>query len=33
MYGDQIDTHATGEGIGQGGWMNPDMGTFDQTSS
>lgn len=28
-YGDQVDTHATGEGIGQGGRMNLDMGTLD----
>lgn len=28
-YGDQVDTHATGEGIVQGGRMNLDMGTLD----
>ena len=28
-YGDQVDTHAMGEGIGQGGRMNLDIGALD----
>lgn len=32
-YGDQVDSHAMEEGIGQGGRMNLDMGTLDYNTT